>query len=172
MLDIPRDRIDENGDVLPSYEDEDNRPVMYQPETVDSDDQVNMEKITEATSRVLGEVVVESTIGRPEGLTDAEWFELLDDERKADRSGTHPYSDPVKGAPKEDISNESDALDDIVRFSIVGKFGDRMRGEYKGKVLVLKIPSSLDTDKGHESLKNQLEEKLRNGGGRKVPRRS
>jgi len=104
MEDKSRDIVNEYGDVLPSYEDEDNRPKSlghddhdYEEDRLDflSDlsnimSEQEEKDISNATSRVVGEMAIEKTIGKPEGMSDGEWFEILKEERAADRSGTVP----------------------------------------------------------------------------------
>jgi len=60
---------------------------------------------------------------------------------------------------------------DEVKFTIVGKYGDKLRAEYDGRVLIRKITISYDSDYGIEKLKEEMEYILRRGGGRTVPKK-
>lgn len=80
-----------------------------------------------------------------------------------------------KNHPSDTQKNKIEVKEDLpeeVKYSIVGKYGNKMRGEYMGRVVIIKIPLDQDTDAGHEIIRQRIEEILKNGGGRKVPKKN
>jgi len=79
---------------------------------------------------------------------------------------------PKKNIPESNKEINSELINDgRVNFTYVGKFGDRLRAELNGRVITQKINPSDDTDARVEQIMNRLENILRNGVGRAVPKK-
>lgn len=84
---------------------------------------------------------------------------------------------PKNTTPKKNISESNKVTnpevnnEERVNFTYVGKFGDRLRAELNGRVITQKINPSEDTDARVEQIMIRLENILRNGGGRAVPKK-
>lgn len=119
MMDKLSYKVNEDGDVVPSYEDEYNKPKFsdspnYSQESYDEVEDL----INEAAERQVGQIVVGS-VGRPPGMTDEEYIQALRDERTADRQGTYPGTsrgpvDRRESMPGDEIKDNHEKIEDGV----------------------------------------------------------
>lgn len=119
MTDKLNYKVNEEGDVVPSYEDEYNKPKFPDSPNSSQESYDDIEDlINEAAERQVGQIAVGSA-GRQSGMTDEDYIQALRDERDADRQGTYPGTsrNPVnrrESISRNEINDNHEKIEDGV----------------------------------------------------------